>query len=108
MDLSKSSATNRGTYNWNILINYMPKCRENIRNFVSIRHFIPKFLNKKCSGQNRIGKFVKKQKMCGISQTDWRQFIKLKYRYNLKNTILGHYLTSNETPNQVPISIPYP
>ena len=26
----------------------------------------------------------------------------------LKNMVLGHYLTSNQTPNQVPISIPYP
>ena len=48
------------------------------------------------------------KKMSEISQTDCRQYIKLEYRYNLKNTILGHYLTSNETPNQVPISIPYP
>ena len=87
MDLSKSSATNRGTYNWNILINYMPKCRENIRNFVSIRHFIPKFLNKKCSGQNRIGKFVKKQKsvefhkLIGDSLSSLNIDIILKTRY---------------------------
>ena len=26
----------------------------------------------------------------------------------LKNMVLGHYSTSNQTPNQVPISIPYP
>ena len=63
----------------------MPQCRQNIQNVVSIRYFIPKFLNTKCSAQNRGGKFVKKnKKMSEISQTDCRQYIKLEYRYNLK------------------------
>ena len=71
MDLMKCLTTNRGTYNWNILINCMPKCWQNIRNFVSIRYFIPKFINTKCSAQKHIGKICEKtKKMSDISQTD--------------------------------------
>ena len=62
----------------------MPKCRQNIRNLLSIRYFIQKFLNTKCSAQNRGEKFEKKQENVEISKTDLRQYTKLEYRYNLK------------------------
>ena len=56
----------------------MPKCRHV---YMSIRYFIQKFLNTKCSAQNRGEKFEKKQENVEISKTDLRQ---LEYRYNLK------------------------
>ena len=50
---------------------------------MSIWYFIPKFHNTKCSAQNRGGEFVKKQENVEISKTDWRQYTKLEYKYNL-------------------------